>query len=267
MKVVSKIPEGFVNLHNLNEGTDKILEMIPFEDWNEQIAFCLTAPEIKFIGSCIFQIPVSNSDYFVLYKKELYINETRYIRLVEFATQILEQRKRQRTYNLGDEIEVLGTGETIYKVKIISVEAIETKPCSTNNTGSCTTYHIKHTVTPSIVENTENKQSLFFKVETKDGKTIHIGDYYDEIECSGHNCECSGHNCIVKETVNLYLIGQEFLIVRRGGPIFIDKETVSVEITASAGNIEAIILRNPYCEFLEYRVAVDTKNSIQMEME
>jgi hypothetical protein len=246
-KVVYKLPEGFVSLHDLNERADRILKMLPFEDWNQEIAFCVTAPKIEFVSSCIFQTPASNSDYFVSYKNELYINEAKYMNLVEAAAYALEQH--QRTYNLGEEVEVIG--ETVYKVKIISVEAIETEPCGTD---SCVTYHIKYAITPNI---TEERQSLFAKIEIE-GRSINIGDYEDYIECNGHNC-------IDKETLQFSTTDREYLIVRSGGPTIIDKETVSVKIEnkRKEDKVEAIILRSPHYNVLEYRInVVGTENAI-----
>ena len=228
-KVVSEIPEGFVPLLEFiefNERTDNILEM---SFWEEQVSFCLRGA--KFGQDCIFRTSIKDSDYFVEYNKKDYINETKYIKLVGVATHTLEQR--QRIYNLGDEVEVLGAGETVYKVKIISLEAIETESCDTN---SYTTYHIKYVVTPNVVE---SKQSLFARVETKDGRSINIGDYEDYIIRNGSNF---------------------FDIVRIGGPVIIDKETVSVKIRASKDSIEAIILRSPYYDTLEYRVVVNLES-------
>jgi len=155
-KVVSKIPEGFVPLYDLNERVG----IFRTSYWDDRIAFCLT-PEEEFGYSCIYNPSIENSDYFVKYKGMLYVNEAKYMKLVEVAVHALELR--QRTYNLGEEIEVLA-GETIHKVKIISVEAFETKYFV--YTDSITTYHIKYAASFNLIPNEHDR---FIEAETKLG--------------------------------------------------------------------------------------------------
>jgi len=156
--VVSKIPVGFISLIEFNNRTGNILRGVI---WDNQISFELM-DEAKYGIFCIYQTSINNSDYIVKYKEKYYINEAKSKKLSEVAILALEQR--QRTYNLGDKVEVQSVDGIVYSVKVVSVEAIETKPFYTD---SITTYNIKYVITSNIIENEQIK--LIAWVETKQG--------------------------------------------------------------------------------------------------
>lgn len=158
--MVLKIPSGFVELQsNLKNG----LSILPFET---QIAF-LDADEVG-----IYQTSFKNSDFIVKYKGEYYVNEEKFLEVVEVAAISPEQRRM--VYNLGDEVEIRGASATLYFVKIISLEAGETEPYYTD---TLTTYNIKYAVTSNVAESEQTK--LFSSVETEYGVAYDSLDFID----------------------------------------------------------------------------------------
>lgn len=148
--MVLKIPSGFVHLQsNLKNG----LSVMPFET---QIAF------LDADGVGIYQTGFKNSDFIVKYKGEYYVNEEKLLELIDIAAISPEQRRK--IYNLSDEVEVRGAGETIYIIKIISLEIGETEPYYED---ALTTYNIKYAVTSNIAENEQIR--LISSVETEYG--------------------------------------------------------------------------------------------------
>jgi hypothetical protein len=169
-KVVSKLPEGFVPLRKFDHDgfvpdkhADGILK-ITFWDEPENASFCFKEEAKEWPYDIIFYTSISDSNYFVEYKNVLYINEAKYIKLEEVAAHALEQR--QRIYNLGDEVDMLGAGETVYKVKIISVKAVKTEPYFTD---SIITYNIKYASTYNITEKEKEVGGSFIRIKTKNG--------------------------------------------------------------------------------------------------
>jgi len=105
VKVVLKLPDGFVSLIELNNREDKILRIIL---WERDI-------QVSFMDSdniCIYQTTGRDSSLIVKYKKEYFISEAKYTELTEIA--ILAQKERNRTYTLGDTVEILGVGKNYY---------------------------------------------------------------------------------------------------------------------------------------------------------
>lgn len=110
-KMVSKVPDGFVSLIELNNRADKILRCVL---WETQISFMDDDGYI-----CIYQTTfVNNPDLIVKYKKEYYVNEAKYLELTEVA--VLAREERQRTYSLGDIVEILGADSSYY-ISILEV--------------------------------------------------------------------------------------------------------------------------------------------------
>ena len=158
-KVVRKIPDRFVHLEkgggNWGNGLHYIF-------WKSMIVF-LDADEIT-----IYQIGLNNSDFVVKYKNKYYVSEEKLLELLNVAAISPEQRRK--TYNLGDEVEIRGAGETVYTVKIISLEAILVEPYGLDD--SLITYNIKYAVTSNVIEN--ESIMLISWVETE------YGAKYDE---------------------------------------------------------------------------------------
>ena len=155
-KVVSKIPDGFVSIIELNNRADRLLNVEP---WESQITFMLR--EVPFSESNLFQTHLSDNSLVVKYKKEYYINEAKYQDLVEIAVLALEER--QRLYNIGDEVKVRGAGEIMYTAKIMSLEIGETEK---KYDRSNTTYYIKYTVASNIIGNEDTTAMIPGMVET-----------------------------------------------------------------------------------------------------
>lgn len=154
-KEVYTLPDGFVSQIELNNREDKILRIVL---WEQDI-------QVSFMDSdniCIYQTNGRDSSLVVKYKKEYYINEAKYLELTDIALLALE--KRQQVYHLGDEVEIRGAGETIYTVRIISLDTGETEPYYTD---ALTTYNINYTVSSNL---TVNKQiELIGSVITRQG--------------------------------------------------------------------------------------------------
>jgi len=144
-KVVYQVPHGFVSLNELNNRADSILRCTI---WETQISFELIDPNVI----CIYQTNIDNSDVIVKYKKKYYINEEKYLELTEVAALALEQRNR--TYNLGDTVEILGA-EKNYKITIKELV----------NSDSDGTFDIKFATSNDVAEN--ELRSIFSFVEIK----------------------------------------------------------------------------------------------------
>jgi len=148
--MVLKIPSGFVHLHsNLRNG----LNIMPFET---QITF------LDADGVGIYQTGFKNSEFIVKYKGEYYVNEERLLELIDVAA--ISPEQRHQTYNVGDTVEIRGTGETIYYVQIISLKDVATEPFYDD---ILTMYYITY----SLTSNTNEKELRYFYpiVETKQG--------------------------------------------------------------------------------------------------
>jgi len=80
-KAVKEIPNGFVFLEedNLDNG-------LHYVAWESQISF------LNADGICIYQTGYDNSDFIVKYKKEYYINEKKFLELMDIANALSESK-------------------------------------------------------------------------------------------------------------------------------------------------------------------------------
>ena len=169
-KVVSKIPDGFVSLIELNNHEDKNIRIIL---WDNQISFMIEAPDTQSGEVCLYQTFIGERDVIVKYKDEYYVNEAKYLELTNIA--ILAIEERQRIYNFGDEVAIRVVGETIYTVKIISLETGETEP---HYDDTLTTYYIKYVISPDVAKNDHAR--IISSVETEYGVSYTSLDFLDE---------------------------------------------------------------------------------------
>jgi len=82
-KVVGEIPSGFIHLPKGGGNWDNGLHYV---SWETQISF------LDANGACIYQTGFDNSDFIVKYKKEYYINEEKFLELMEIASSSAEQK-------------------------------------------------------------------------------------------------------------------------------------------------------------------------------
>jgi hypothetical protein len=155
VKVVSKIPEGFVSLTELNNRADSILDYV---FWESQISFVDTPARI-----CIYQTYVGNRDFIVKYKGEYYVNEAKYLELIDVT--VLAQEERKRTYSLGDTVEILSANKKYY----VTITGVEETALNNNRI-----FDIKFTATPDTTM--EELKSIFSFAELAIGTGKGTGD-------------------------------------------------------------------------------------------
>jgi len=160
-RVVFKVPDGFALLAELDKREDSILDYV---FWDSQISFVDTPAKI-----CIYQEFVGNRNFIVKYKGEYYVNEAKYLELIDVA--VLAQEERKRTYSIGDTVEILGANK-IYYVTITGLEetVIDSKKI----------FNINFTTTPdtTMVE----LKSIFALVEISKGEKKVSGNVFDFID-------------------------------------------------------------------------------------
>jgi hypothetical protein len=161
-KAVSELPSGFIPLPLGNEESANGLHYVP---WESQISF-MDADEC-----CIYQTGFTNSDFIVKFRNEYYVNEEKYLELIEIAG--LAAEEHLQTHNFNEVVEIRGAAKTVYDAKVLSLEAVATEPFGDD---ILTTYHINYTVTPTVSEN----QRIIVSVETKQGVTYSNLDYIDK---------------------------------------------------------------------------------------
>ncbi|MNO69418.1 hypothetical protein D3C76_602720 [compost metagenome] len=76
VKMVSKVPPGFISL---NEAIDNMKGNLDYVGFESQMAFIDTD------NMTIYQTGFANRDFIVKYKGKLYINEVKYSEMVEIA--------------------------------------------------------------------------------------------------------------------------------------------------------------------------------------
>jgi hypothetical protein len=84
VKVVSKIPDGFISLSELDNHADSILRCL---FWENNIVFVLKEDS----SFNLYQNSLGNSDIVVKYNEEYYVNEAIFLELNEVAVLALEQ--------------------------------------------------------------------------------------------------------------------------------------------------------------------------------
>jgi hypothetical protein len=82
-KIASKVPTGFISL---NEAINNMKGTLRYVTWESQISF-LDADNIT-----IYQTGFENRDFIVEYQGDYYVNEQKYLELVEVAKTTMEQR-------------------------------------------------------------------------------------------------------------------------------------------------------------------------------
>lgn len=173
-KVVSKIQDGFISVNELNNRADGILRCVL---WETQISFMDDSEYI-----CIYQASfIDNPNLIVKYKKEYYVNEAKYSQLTEIAA--LAREERQRIYNLGDTVEILGSDKN-YDITIIRIEA--------NIIEGQKIIDIKYSVETDITEN--ELKSIFSFVEITVGSTKGNDNIMDFIDAETVRIEMKAHS-------------------------------------------------------------------------
>ncbi|MGO4548542.1 hypothetical protein AB4Z29_27510 [Paenibacillus sp. 2TAB23] len=151
-KEVSKeVPPGFISLNVAIDNTNGSLRYMP---WESQIAF-LDADNIT-----IYQTGFENRDFIIKYKGGYYINEEKYLELVEISNLTMEQRNQ--TYHLGDIVGLRKSATDQYAVKVDAVQ-VET-------VDETEIYTIKFSV--DHVDYTYQMEQFFDHFETKSGRII-----------------------------------------------------------------------------------------------
>ena len=163
-KVVFRVPDGFVPLTEL-DSRDSILDYV---FWDSQISFVYTPDDTPRL-ICLYQEYVGNRDFIVKYKGDYYVNEAKYLELIEVA--VLAQEERKLTYGLGDTVEILGADKNYY----ITITAVEETVLGNN-----ILYEIRFIVKP----NTKMIEliSIFSVVEATVGEAIVRYNDFDFID-------------------------------------------------------------------------------------
>ena len=160
-KVVSKIPDGFVSLIELDNRADNILEYI---FWENLISFYDASDRVGF-----YQTHIRNRDFIVKYKNEYYVNEATYLEFTNIA--LIAREERQRTYNFGDTIEILARNGNYY----VTIKGVDEK--SQDDKKIC---DIKYSITTDVSEN--NLKSIFESVEITVGTSKGRDNVFDFID-------------------------------------------------------------------------------------
>lgn len=161
-KVVSKIPDGFVSMSELNDREDSILRCL---SWDGNIVFGTKKGSVF----TLYQDRLANSDVIVNYNNKYYVNEAKFLELNEIAGLALEER--EQAHNFGDTIEILGADKNYY-VTITGVEEISIDDKKI--------YDIKFSVTADVTEN--DRKSIFSFVEITVGEKKGTGSNFSFID-------------------------------------------------------------------------------------
>ena len=157
---VDEIPDGFIPLGNANDDLGNGLHYIP---WASMLAF------LDIEGVVVYSVGLGNREFIVQYNGVSYVNEKKLLELIELAAIAPEQRRK--IYSMEDAVEIRGSGDTAYTLKIDSVELVETKP---GDDRYRTTYAIKYTLTSNT--NEELRYCFITNVETNDGKKYNVAN-------------------------------------------------------------------------------------------
>lgn len=154
-ETVSSVPLGFISLNESLADMDGIINSF---FWSSNFGFQDSE------RATIFQTDVKNSGFIVMYKNEFYINEDKFLGIVDYAMYFYEQINRE--YNIGDEIRFRGSmsgSRVVFSAKILSVDRI--------NAGENTLYEFKFSVYPGVSE--EHLLGMFNFAETVNGEKHH----------------------------------------------------------------------------------------------
>jgi len=157
----NQAPQGFILSSELSAQSGSKLSLSFFDN---KIAFM--AP--GFI--CIYQTHIEDSDYIIEYEGEYYINEERYLELVEIAA--LAEEKRRLKYKIGDTIEILGE-DKYYNIAITGVE-------ETMESDNVKLFDISFSFTEDVSES--ELKSLFSFVEIKVGSENGTDNMFEFID-------------------------------------------------------------------------------------
>ena len=84
-KVVRVVPQGFIHLPKLGGNWDNGMRYV---SWESQLWF------FDVNGTVIYQTVYSNSDFIVKHKNEYYVNEEKFLELVDIANSAFEKRNQ-----------------------------------------------------------------------------------------------------------------------------------------------------------------------------
>ena len=163
VKVVSKVPDGFISFNELDNYADNILRCFL---WENNVVFSLEG-EDNF--PTLYQASIRDSDVIVRYQEEYYINEAKFLELTKIA--IIAREERKQEYRLGDKIEILGAGKNY----CITITGVEEKKIADKKT-----LDIKFLLTSDATEN--DLKSIFSFVEITTGTTKGTGNIFDFID-------------------------------------------------------------------------------------
>ena len=166
IKVVRQVPSGFISLKEACDSTEGALRYV---FWETQLSF-LDADD-----KCIYQTNVNNSDFIVKYRGENYINEEKILELIEIA--IIAPEIRRKTFGVGEMIEILGAGETMFTVLVKAVEIGDT--VNSGYAYDLTTFYIKYSFQSNIYKDERLDFNFIRTVITKEGVSYSNLNYID----------------------------------------------------------------------------------------
>jgi len=113
--IVRDLPEGFVSLNNATVGLEEVLSVF---FWST--TFVVQCSE----SITIFQTEVKDRRFILIYQNEYYVNERVFSEIVEYATNISENRNR--VYRMGDSVEIGGVGGVgiTHNIQVVSISRV-----------------------------------------------------------------------------------------------------------------------------------------------
>jgi hypothetical protein len=138
------IPAGFIPFEEAvrQKQEEGIIKVSGFDN---QITFETLEKGINLADTVIYQTSWDDDDLFVLFGGIRYINEEKFLDIIEIAKLMPEQRLR--TYNVGEQIQIRGDMGKIYSITIFGIENLE----------------IQFEITPNVSE--RELRSIFNSIE------------------------------------------------------------------------------------------------------
>ena len=159
---VNVVPSGFIALDTAVYELGGILRVL---GWSDNIVFM----DIEDVN--IFQMSFANEEFIVRYRGEFYVNEKRFLEIVEVASNIYIQFNK--IYRIGDVMEIRGiaNGARIaYEIMITTTQR--------RIVDNSAIYDIKFHVSPNVPK--DRLLEFFERIETINGDTYHEFILIDE---------------------------------------------------------------------------------------